>query len=63
MLTVNKILDLIQDMGLLAEERTHMVKKITIQPFQGKVSVDVIIDEAGNTEHFHLPVFDFGDDE
>jgi hypothetical protein len=63
MLTTNKVLDFIAELGLLSNERTHMVTEIVIRPFEGKVSVDVIVDSDGTTEHYHLPVFDFGDDE
>ena len=63
MLTTQKICDLILEMGLLSKDGTHMVREITIFPFEGKVSVDVIVDAAGNTKHYHLPVFDFGEEE
>ncbi len=63
MFTAEKILNLIDDLGLLSDRKTHMVNEIRVRPFEGEVAVDVIVDSQGTTEHYHLPVFDFGGDE
>jgi len=63
MLTIKKMCDFIAEMGLLSEDRTHMVKEINVKPFEGKVSVSVVINAAGDCENYTIPVFDFGEEE
>lgn len=60
MVTGEKILDFIGDMGLLSENRTHMVTKITIFPFEEKICVDVITGmKDTDFQSYHVPVFTY----
>ena len=60
MMTPDKILDFIGEMGLLSENRTHMITEITIIPFENKISVVAItgMDSIDCASYF-VPVFNF----
>jgi hypothetical protein len=60
MITRDKILDFIGEMGLLSENRTHMITQITILPFEDKINVVAITGmESKDTASYFVPVFNF----
>jgi len=57
MITEQDILDFINKMGLLTENKTHDITEILIQPFINNLSYITIINDQGDTKHFHYPIY------